>query len=152
MNMNTEPEAHTNEVVEAQASEEAETPRPEPAEAGATVVEEAAAPATMIDTSKMSPEQRAALEMTEAAREVKGESFAGGLFMGRFDFRALHPYPEQRATDKDQGDAFLERLGSFLKENADPDEIDRTGEIPEAVFEGLGRLGAFGIKISPEYG
>src|SRR4051812_44159900 len=110
------------------------------------------APASVIDTSKMSPEQRAALEMTEAAREVKGESFAGGLFMGRFDFGALHPYPEQRAGDRDQGDAFLQRLGSFLKENADPDEIDRTGEIPDAVFEGLARLGAFGIKISPEYG
>src|SRR4051812_31917377 len=110
------------------------------------------APASVIDTSKMSPEQRAALEMTEAAREVKGESFAGGLFMGRFDFGALHPYPEQRAGDRDQGDAFLQRLGSFLKENADPDEIDRTGEIPDAVFEGLARLGAFGIKIAPEYG
>src|SRR5437763_16914328 len=85
--------------------------------------------AAVIDTSKMSPEERAALEMTEAAREVKGESFAGGLFMGRFDFGALHPYPEQRAGDRDQGDAFLQRLGSFLKENADPDEIDRTGEI-----------------------
>src|SRR4051794_40302296 len=118
----------------------------------APLPEEHAAPASVIDTSKMSPEQRAALEMTEAAREVKGESFAGGLFMGRFDFGALHPYPEQRAGDRDQGDAFLQRLGSFLKENADPDEIDRTGEIPDAVFEGLGRLGAFGIKISPEYG
>src|SRR4051812_13201590 len=118
----------------------------------APVRERHAASPTVIDTSKMSPEQRAALEMTEAAREVKGESFAGGLFMGRFDFRALHPYPEQRAGDRDQGDAFLERLGTFLKENADPDEIDRTGEIPDAVFEGLARLGAFGIKISPEYG
>ncbi len=110
------------------------------------------APETLIDTSKMSPEQRAALEMTEAAREVKGESFAGGLFMGRFDFDALNPYPVQHASDHDQGDAFLERLGGFLREHADPDEIDRTGEIPEEVFTGLAKLGAFGIKISPEYG
>lgn len=110
------------------------------------------APASVIDTSKMSPEQRAALEMTEAAREVKGDSFAGGLFMGRYDLEALHPYPVQRVEDRDQGDAFIERLGGFLKEKADPDEIDATGEIPPEVFEGLARLGAFGIKIAPEYG
>ena len=114
-------------------------------------VERTASP-SIIDTSKMSPEQRAALEMTEAAREAQGQSFAGGLFMGRFDFDALHPYPVQRAEDHDQGDAFLERLGDFLKAKVDPDEIDRTGEIPDEVFAGLAKLGAFGIKISPEYG
>src|SRR3954463_1384542 len=107
----------------------------------APLPEEHAAPASVIDTSKMSPEQRAALEMTEAAREVKGESFAGGLFMGRFDLGALHPYPVQSVEDRDQGDAFIERLGAFLKEKADPDEIDATGEIPPEVFEGLARLG-----------
>jgi hypothetical protein len=106
----------------------------------------------IIDTSKMSQEQRAALEMTEAAREVTGESFAGGLFMGRFDFEALHPYPNQKTEDRDQGDAFLQRLGGFLKEKVDPDEIDRSGEIPQEVFDGLAKLGAFGIKIGPEYG
>lgn len=114
-------------------------------------VEHAASP-SIIDTSKMSPEQRAALEMTEASREAQGKSFAGGLFMGRFDFDALHPYPVQRPADHDQGDAFLQRLGDFLKAKVDPDEIDRTGEIPDEVFEGLAKLGAFGIKISPEYG
>src|SRR4051812_22986259 len=110
------------------------------------------APASVIDTSKMSPEQRAALEMTEAAREVKGESFAGGLFMGQFDYGTLRPFPIQRSEDHDQGDAFLQRLGEFLKAKVDPDEIDRTGEIPDEVFAGLGKLGAFGIKIPVEYG
>ncbi len=109
-------------------------------------------PTSVIDTSKMSPEQRAALELTEAAREVTKEGFVNGLFMGRFEIEALHPYPLQRTEDRDQGDAFLERLGTFLRENVDPDEIDRTGEIPPAVFEGLAKLGAFGIKIGHDYG
>jgi hypothetical protein len=39
-----------------------------------------------------------------------------------------------------------------LRENVDPDEIDRTGEIPQEVIDGLARIGAFGIKISPEFG
>ncbi len=115
---------------------------------------ESAAPASVsvIDTSKMSPEQRAALEMTEAARDATGESFAGGLFMGKFDFAALSPFPAQAAEDRDQGDAFLQRLGSFLSEHVDPDEIDRTGEIPPEVFDGLAKMGAFGIKVSTDYG
>jgi alkylation response protein AidB-like acyl-CoA dehydrogenase len=113
-----------------------------------------AEPAPVIDTSRMSPEQRAALDLTESSRETAHaeRGFAGGLFMGRCNWDALLPYPVQRAEDRDQGDAFLARVGDFLRAHADPDEIDRTGEIPDEVIEGLANLGAFGIKISPEHG
>src|SRR5882672_2724085 len=108
----------------------------------------------LIDTSKMSAGQRAALELTEAARDAASEkgSFAEGLFMGRFDLARLLPFPEQSAEDRDQGDAFLQQLEKFLLEQVDPDEIDRTGEIPQQVIDELGKMGAFGIKISPSYG
>ena len=109
-------------------------------------------PASIIDTSKMSPEQRAALELTEAAREVTRETFAGGLFLGRLNLGALHPFPQQSHEDRDQGDAFLGRLGSFLRDETDPDEIDATGEIPQRVIDGLAKLGAFGIKVPAKYG
>src|SRR5689334_8042236 len=110
--------------------------------------------APMVDISKMSAGQQAALELTEAARDAAGEriGFAAGLFMGRCDCDALVPFPRQNAEDRDQGDAFLQRLERFLCEKVDPDEIDRTGEIPSAVIEELGEMGAFGIKISPDYG
>lgn len=109
--------------------------------------------APLIDTSKMSAGQRAALEMTEAAREAASDkgSFAASLFMGRFDPARIVPFPEQSVADRDKGDAFLKRLETFLREHVDPDEIDRTGEIPDEVIEGLAKLGAFGIKISTEY-
>lgn len=109
---------------------------------------------SVIDTSRMSPEQRAAMELTESAREaaVAERGFVGGLFMGHVHGDALNPFPAQRAEDRDQGDAFLERLGHFLRESVDPDEIDRVGEIPNEVIEGLAKLGAFGIKIPTEYG
>ena len=109
---------------------------------------------SVIDTSKMSSAQRAALEMTEAARDTPAakRSFCGGLFLGHFDPGALHPYPRQSAEDRDQGDAFLHPLENFLRERVDPDEIDRTGEIPDAVLAELAALGAFGIKIAPKYG
>jgi alkylation response protein AidB-like acyl-CoA dehydrogenase len=102
----------------------------------------------------MSPEQRAALELTESAREaaVAERGFVGGLFMGHVHWDALHPFPQQRTEDRDQGDAFLERLGNFLRSSVDPDEIDRTGEVPDSVISGLAQLGAFGVKIPTEYG
>ena len=110
-------------------------------------------PRDLIDTSKMSSGQRAALEMTEAARETEREgTFASKLFMGEFDLAGIRPYPLQSAEDRDQGDAFLHRLEKVLHEKVDPDEIDRTGEIPQSVIDELAKLGAFGIKISPEYG
>src|SRR5213596_1254837 len=111
-------------------------------------------PGAAIDTSKMSAGQRAALELTEAARDAATErgSFAGGLFMGRFGLDAVHPFPSQKPEDRDQGDAFLQRLERFLREQVDPDEIDRTGEIPPGTIKELAAMGAFGIKISPGYG
>src|SRR6266699_3238135 len=111
-------------------------------------------PGAAIDTSKMSAGQRAALELTEAARDAATErgSFAGGLFMGQFGLDAVHPFPSQKPEDRDQGDAFLQRLEKFLSEKVDPDEIDRTGEIPPETIRELAAMGAFGIKISPSYG
>lgn len=106
----------------------------------------------LIDTSKMSAGQRAALELTEAARESAGGSFASRMFMGKMDFSGISPFPEQSPEERAQGDAFLKKLETILREHVDPDEIDRTGEIPQAVIDELGRLGAFGIKISREYG
>jgi alkylation response protein AidB-like acyl-CoA dehydrogenase len=108
--------------------------------------------ASVIDTSKMNEGQRAALELTEAARETQERrSIAGGLFMGAFDLRGVFPFPEQNPHDREQGEAFLERLEKFLREKVDPDEIDRTGEIPDEVIEELGKMGAFGIKIPTQY-
>lgn len=117
-----------------------------------------------IDTSRMSEGQRAALEMTEAARDTgpsgkgspgkggRGAGFASSLFMGRPDFSTLTPFPEQDANDRTRGDEFLARLETFFGEHVDADAIDSEGEIPDHVIEGLARLGAFGIKIPEQYG
>lgn len=110
-------------------------------------------PAAMIDMSKMSPGQKAALEMAESARDERNNTgLAAGLFFGTPDFDQLVPFPKQSQEDKDQGDAFLTRLRHVLDELADPDEIDRTGEIPDDLLEALAKLGAFGIKIPVKYG
>jgi alkylation response protein AidB-like acyl-CoA dehydrogenase len=107
-----------------------------------------------IDTSKMSEGKRQALAVTEAARETRWEhpSFVLELFQGRFRPDLILPYPEQDPTDARTGDDFLAALKKILEEKVDPDEIDKTGEIPDDAIESLADLGAFGIKIPKEYG
>src|SRR2546430_1599376 len=73
-------------------------------------------PRSVIDTSKMSSGQRAALELTEAAREAtEARSFASGLFMGLFELSRIRPFPIQSPEDRDQGDAFLQNRLQFLQ-------------------------------------
>lgn len=111
------------------------------------------APPSVIDMSKMNASQRAALQVTEAAREAHEDvSFVAHLFMGRWRPEKIHPVTEIDAEEKLRADRFLAELGEFLRAKVDPDEIDRTGEIPDAVMAGLARLGAYGIKVPREYG
>ncbi len=56
-----------------------------------------------IDTSRMNTAQRAALELTESARDEVRESFAGSLFLGRCEAARLLPFPLQPLEDADQG-------------------------------------------------
>jgi alkylation response protein AidB-like acyl-CoA dehydrogenase len=106
-----------------------------------------------IDTTGMSEGKRRALEQAETAREeTKKPSFAAGLFVGRFDFGMIHPFPAQAPEERARGEAWLAKLSEFAREHVDGDTIDREGEIPASVVEGLRDLGAFGIKIPEEFG
>src|SRR2546421_1247742 len=95
-----------------------------------------------------------AREVAEAAREQEwaAPSFVRDLFLGRLRLDLVHPHPEQDAEEIRRAQPFLEKLERFLREHVDSDRIDREGEIPEAVIQGLRELGAFGIKIPREYG
>src|SRR5437879_13768554 len=110
--------------------------------------------AGVIDTSKMAQCQPEALELAEAARDPLEDrgSFASNLFVGRYDFDRIYPYPAQTAEDRAAGEDFLRKLETYLREHVDPDEIDRTGEIPPENFKGLAEMGAFGIKVPRKYG
>ncbi|MBI5149456.1 MAG: acyl-CoA dehydrogenase family protein [Candidatus Omnitrophica bacterium] len=99
-------------------------------------------------------EKKASLEFAEQSREAewKYPSFALEIFHGKVDWPLIHPFPVQSAQDKRKGDAFLEKLGTFLKNNLDPNAVDQTGIIPENVIKGLAGLGAFAIKVPEKYG
>jgi alkylation response protein AidB-like acyl-CoA dehydrogenase len=113
-----------------------------------------AAPASVIDTSKMSAGKAAALDLAESSRDPLDErgSFASNLFIGRYDFDRIFPFPLQSAEDRAAGDPFLAELRAYLEANVDADEIDRTGEIPQKNIDDLFAMGAFAIKIPKQYG
>src|SRR4051812_24511301 len=112
------------------------------------------APASVIDTSKMSEGKRAALELAESSRDPLDErgSFASNLFIGRYDFDRIYPWPEQSAEDRAAAQDFLAQLQKYLHDHVDADEIDRTGEIPQKNIDDLFAMGAFAVKIPTEYG
>ena len=95
-----------------------------------------------------------AREVAEAAREQEwaAPSFVRELFLGKLRMDLIHPYPEQDPDEVARAQPFLDKLERFLREAVDSDRIDREGEIPEHVMQGLRDLGAFGIKIPQEYG
>src|SRR5438552_16168719 len=71
----------------------------------------------VIDTSKMAKGQREALELAEAARDPleDGGSFASNLFIGRYDFNRICPYPAQSAEDRAAGQDSVRKLANYLR-------------------------------------
>src|SRR5947207_15415053 len=127
---------------------------PEKQVAAETSTKTAKPASTAIDTSKMSKGKREALELAEASRDPLDDrgSFASNLFIGRYDFDRIYPRPAQSAEDRAAGEDFLQKLEAYLRDHIDPDEIDRTGEIPPENIKGLAEIGAFGIKVPKKYG
>jgi alkylation response protein AidB-like acyl-CoA dehydrogenase len=91
--------------------------------------------------------------VAEAARETewKKAGFLRDLFLGSLRLNLVYPYPYQKET-RSEFQAFYDALRAFLIKHVDPVAIDATGEYPPEVIDGLAKLGAFGMKIPPEYG
>ncbi len=94
-----------------------------------------------------------ARDVAEAAREREwvAPSFVRDLFLGRLRMDLIHPYPQPDSAEAERARPLLEGLERLLR-RVDSDRIDREGEIPADVVEGLKQLGAFGIKIPRKYG
>lgn len=106
----------------------------------------------MFDKS-MSKEKRESLELAESSRELEWgyPSFVRELFHGRLPWQLIYPFPQQSEADKKIGTDYQEKLKSFLEAHLDPDEVDKTGEIPQEIIRGLTDMGAFAMKISKDY-
>jgi alkylation response protein AidB-like acyl-CoA dehydrogenase len=92
--------------------------------------------------------------VAEASRETawQAPSFVRELFLGRLALDLIHPHPEPDPEEQQRARAFLDRLERFLRDEVDPEQIEKDARIPPAVIQRLRELGAFGIKIPREYG
>lgn len=79
----------------------------------------------IVDGSKMSAAQRQALEVCEAACELRRDPcFAASLLVGEPDFSMLKSRQSPSLEERDQGDAFLAQLQRKLSPpNANPESI-----------------------------
>ena len=99
---------------------------------------------SVIDTSKMSAGQRAALEATEAARESQFDersSIAAGYFMGRPDFGRVSPFPEQSVEDRDHGGPFVPIGRPFLQFGEKPLLLGSGDPLLSNYLLGMGEIG-----------
>jgi alkylation response protein AidB-like acyl-CoA dehydrogenase len=96
--------------------------------------------------------EKQARQVAEAARESEWRkpSFGKELFLGRFRLDLIDPWPT--AEPRPDADDFLAKLEAYVRTEVDGARIEREGHIPDEVFHGLARLGAFGMKIDKEYG
>nr|WP_246568839.1 acyl-CoA dehydrogenase family protein [Polymorphospora rubra] len=98
--------------------------------------------------------EKEARQVAEAARETEWgkPSFGKELFLGRLRLDLIDPWPQPDPAKTARADEFLARLGEYVRTEVDGAQIERDARIPDEVFQGLGRLGAFGMKIDEEYG
>ena len=95
-----------------------------------------------VDTSNYSKDERVAMEMAENSRDHrKIISFAAGIFQGKINFKhtlkqpGLLPWMKPNYEHQVQAQLFLQHLEEFMQTKVDPDEIDRSGEIPQEVVQ-----------------
>ncbi|MCB9800063.1 MAG: acyl-CoA dehydrogenase family protein [Candidatus Omnitrophica bacterium] len=108
----------------------------------------------ILDEKKIGKDKLKALELAEDSRETewKMPSFVAELFQGRVRWDLIMPFPAQSEEDKKIGDQLLDQVERALKKHLDPNEVDRTGEMPQAAIQALADLKLFAMKIPKEYG
>src|SRR5262249_21805598 len=78
--------------------------------------------------------------------------FTKGLFQGHFVADWVMPYPSIHEAQQTELDETLKELREVLDDHLDPAEVDRKGDIPREVIDGLGRVGVLGMTAPAEYG
>ena len=98
--------------------------------------------------------EREARQVAEEAREAGWHqpSFGKQLFLGDFRLDLIHPHPRPGEEAVRRGEEFCARMREFCETSVDGALIERDARIPDEVVKGLAALGAFGMKIAPEYG
>jgi alkylation response protein AidB-like acyl-CoA dehydrogenase len=97
--------------------------------------------------------EKQARQVAEAARETtwRKPSFGRELFAGRLRLGLVDPWPRPDPEQEAKAADFMARLEEYVA-TIDGEQIERDARIPDEVFTGLAKLGAFGMKIDEKYG
>ena len=95
-------------------------------------------------------EMEKAKDLLESAPSEMG--FVKSLFFGRLKSDSVLPYPRQDAAEARRTDELIAQVDAFLKNNVDPDKIDREERIDQSIIDGLAKLGVMGMTVPKEYG
>src|SRR6516162_2847720 len=98
--------------------------------------------------------EREARQVAEEAREAGWQkpSFGKQLYLGNFQLDLIHPHPRPGEEAARRGEEFCAKMREFCEASVDSALIEREARIPDEVVKGLASIGAFGMKIAPEYG
>src|ERR1700757_1942108 len=98
--------------------------------------------------------EREARQVAEEARESGWQkpSFGKQLYLGDFQLDLIHPHPRPDPEAVRRGEEFCAKMREFCETSVDGALIERDARIPDEVVKGLATIGAFGMKIAPEYG
>ena len=99
-------------------------------------------------------DERQARKVAEEAREQtwRQPSFGKQLFLGDFQLGLIHPHPKPTDEARRRGEEYCAKMTEFAEHHIDGQLIERESRIPDETVKGLAALGAFGMKIAPEYG
>ncbi|MDR2986395.1 MAG: acyl-CoA dehydrogenase family protein, partial [Nocardiopsaceae bacterium] len=64
----------------------------------------------------------------------------------------IHPHPRPSDDAVARGEEFCAKMQAFCAESVDGAQIEQDALVPDEVVRGLASIGAFGMKIAPEYG
>src|SRR5215472_7872957 len=98
--------------------------------------------------------ERESRQVAEAARQAAWHrpSFGKQLFLGDLRLDLIHPHPRPSEEAIQRGEEFCARLREFCEASVSGMQIEREALVPDEVVKGMAALGAFGMKIAPEYG
>ncbi len=84
--------------------------------------------------------------------EAEPRSFTRALFAGAIEQEIVFPFPKITEEEEESLKLILDSVRQFAKDHVDSAEIDRSGEIPKEIIEGMAELGLFGMTVPEAYG
>ncbi|GAA1368697.1 acyl-CoA dehydrogenase family protein [Streptomyces beijiangensis] len=74
------------------------------------------------------------------------QGFLHALATGRLDWERLRGAPGRDAGERQEGERVAAEIAEFLEKRVDPDEVDRTGELPAGLLDEIRGRGYFKLR------